>query len=390
MKGTLRWTWPVLLLAALVLVPRGLYHVRDRTELNVVVLDKTVPFRLWLEHRSLFWAMRALGVVTAAGAPYDWEKDYLGAYPPETPGDPPERTRDLAAADLERADLLYIADTYGVYRDDLKSGEKMLAALERSPKVYGGLGLVEARAAEEYVRRGGLLVSEFNSLGSPTEDAPRETLQRTMGVYWTRWIGRFFTDLDSLDEVPQWMRRNYEREWNRPWTFTGPGYVLCYEDAHVEVLRVGPEVAARGLRLDRAASSDTTLERAADGILYPYWFDVVENAGDAEVLATFTWQPTEAGRARLTARGLPETFPAVTVKRYAGGGRAFYFAGDFADNPLETAEVPFAGYLTARRWIEGLKVAPSEHAFYWRFYLPLVDRLLRDAAIRRSGTAGGR
>lgn len=385
MKGTLRWTWPVLLLAALVLAPRALYHFRDRATLNVVVLDKTVPFRLWLEHRSLFWAMRALGVVRPDGAPYDPARDYLGAYPAEKAGDPPERTRDLAPADLAGADLLYIADTYGVYRDDLRSGEKMLAALERSPKVYGGLGLVEARAAEEYVRGGGLLVSEFNSLGSPTEVAPRETLQRTLGINWTHWIGRFFNDLESLDEVPQWMRRNYEREWDRPWTFTGPGYVLCYEDAHVEVLRVGHEVAASGLRLERAASSDTTLEGAADGVLYPYWFDVVENAGNAEVLATFRWNPTEEGRARLRARGLPEAFPAVTVKRYPGGGRAFYFAGDFADNPLETAEVPFAGYLAFRRWIEAVKVAPSENAFYWRFYVPLMERLLRDAAERRRG-----
>jgi hypothetical protein len=384
-RRTLRWAWPVLLLAALVLVPRAIYAFRERTPLDVVVLDKTVPFRLWLEHRSLFWAMRALGVVRPDGAPYAWETDYLGAHPPETPGDPPERTRDLAPADLARADLLYIADTYGVYRDDLKSGEKMLAALERSPKVYGGLEPDEARAAEAYVRRGGWLVSEFNSLGSPTGDAPRETLERVLGVRWTHWIGRFFPELDSVDEVPQWMRRNYEREWKRPWTFTGPGYVLCYEDAHVEVLRVGPEVSARGLRLDRVASSDSTLAGAADGILYPYWFDVVERATDAELLATFTWRPTDAGRERLKARGLPETFPAVTVKRHDGGGRAFYFAGDFADNPLETAEVPFAGYLTFRRWIEAVKVAPSENAFYWRFYVPLVDRLVRDAAARRRG-----
>ena len=28
---------------------------------------------------------------------------------------------------------------------------------------------------------------------------------------WTRWIGRFFSDLSSREEVPQWMRDNYER-----------------------------------------------------------------------------------------------------------------------------------------------------------------------------------
>src|SRR3546814_9473159 len=53
----------------------------------------------------------------------------------------------LTAARLENADVLVIADTYGVYVGDYeRPGEQ--AALERSPKIYGGVDEAEARAIE--------------------------------------------------------------------------------------------------------------------------------------------------------------------------------------------------------------------------------------------------
>jgi len=67
----------------------------------------------------------------------------------------------------------------------------------------------------------------------------------------------------------------------------------------------------------------------------------------------------------------------------ASGGAAWYFAGDFADNPLDPRPVPFLGYLTFRRLIEGLKLAPSETAFYWRFYVPMMQAILRDVESSR-------
>src|SRR4029077_15170221 len=120
---------------------------RPSRHVDLCVLDKTVPFRNWFEHRSLYWLLLHLNVVKADGTNYLLERDYLGAYPPPIPGDPPERTRDLAAEDVAGARLVYLADTYGVYREDLESKERMAAALERSPKLYGGLTLEEAHAA---------------------------------------------------------------------------------------------------------------------------------------------------------------------------------------------------------------------------------------------------
>ncbi len=374
--------WPLAAVLLAVAFSWGSYETRSTRVLDVVVVDKTVPFRTYIEHRSLFWALRAVGVTRADGLPYDIPIDYLGAYPAAIPGDPPERTAELTGARALRADLVYLADTYGVYRDDLSSKEEMKAALERSPKVYGGLTPDEAEAVRKATRAGVTLVAEFNTLGSPTVAAARGILEEVLGVRWTRWRGRFFSDLSDREEVPQWMRRIYEHEWKKPWEFAGPGYVLVEEDSRCEVLRTGEEAKRIGLTIEREAPPDPLLSRAADGVPYPYWFDIVIPDDATQRLARFQWHVTPAGSDRLRARGLPESFPAVTRRVVQDAGPAYYFAGDFADNPMPDHEVPFAGYTTWMRWLHGAALAPSEMAFYWRFYYPTMERLLHDVPKR--------
>ena len=99
----------------------------------------------------------------------------------------------------------------------------------------------------------------------------------------------------------------------------------------------------------------------------------IEGSG-VRTLASFRWHLKEAGAARLRVRSLPERFPAVL--RRTDAGEAYYFAGDFADNPLDMTAVPFAGYPTLKRWIEAGRLAPAEDSFYWRFYAPMMTRLL--------------
>ncbi len=379
-ERSIRWIWPVVLVALLAIGPWAAWHLEGTVPLPIAVVDKTVPFETRIEHRSLYWLLDHLRIVKPDGTPYDRDRDYFGAFPGPRPGDPPARTTSLTAEAAKGAKLVYLADTYGVYRDDLKSGEAMEAALERSPKIYGGLETGEAEAAAAAVAAGRILVSEFNTLGSPTEAEPRRILETALGVRWTRWIGRYFVRLDDPAEVPGWLRRDYEREWSKPWSFTGPGYVLVQDDAHVEVLRPGRECDAVGLVIDRQSPADRILAGAADGVPYPYWFDVVEAAPATETLARFAWRLSPDGAARLRDRGLPETFPAVTRRRApSGGGTAYYFAGDFADNPMDDVRVPLAGYATLRRWLEAAKLAPSETAFYWRFYVPMMERIVEEA-----------
>ena len=373
---TLRWTWPMILIGIILLAPWACYSARPRKRLDVVVLDKTVPFNNRIEHRSLFWLLEHLKIERPAGGIYGADRDYLGAFPGPNPGDPPARTTELTRERASHADLIYLADTYGVYRDDLLSGRAMKAALERSPKIYGGLDLTEAEAAADAVAAGKTLVAEFNTLGSPTEGPARQSLERTLGVTWSRWIGRFFARLEDRAEVLEWMRRDYENEWRKPWVFAGPGYVLTQDDTHCEVLRMGPEVEWKGLTLEREEPADALLRNAETRIPYPYWFDVIRPGSNTRVLASFQWHLSDAGRKRLGERGLPIRFAAVTRHTTEGHGPAYYFAGDFADNPMAVAPIPLAGYPTMRKWFEKAKLSPSETAFYWCFYAPMMTHLL--------------
>ncbi len=373
----IRWAWPMLIVGVLIVLPWGCYHVRPHRPLDIVVVDKTVPFPTRIEHRSLYWLLDYLKIVKPDGQPYDRDEDYLGAFPGPEPGDRPQRTIDLTAGAARGADLLYLVDTYGVYEEDLASGPEMKAALERSPKIYGGLEPAEARAVREAVEAGRSVILEFNTFASPTGAGARQQIEQLLGVRWTRWIGRFFHDLSNEEEVPQWMRDNYEREWKQPWEFNGAGYVLLRDDLECEVFQLEREVERIGLTIEREQPVDPLLNEAHDGVAYPYWFDIVEPQARSETLASFLWHVTPGGELRLRERGLPLRFPAVVR---GPAGNAYYFAGDFADNPMPDPPVRVAGYLELRKWTESIKLAPSEESFYWRFYAPMMRRLLEDAA----------
>jgi hypothetical protein len=376
MKRTLRWAGPILASGALLLLPWGCYAARPTRALDLAIVDKTVPFANRLEHRSLYWLLRHRKVVQPDGRAYDSARDYLGAFPGPTPGDPPARTTELTSRRAVGADLVYLVDTYGVYEEDLASGAEMKAALERSPKIYGGLATAEVDAVERAIAAGVPVVAEFNAFASPTGALERERMERMLGVRWTHWVGRYFGGLDDPAEVPRWLVRVWEREHGLRWEFRGAGYVVTRDDTECEVLRSESELERIGLTIERERPVDPLVRAAHDGVGYGYWFDVVEAAPGATTLASYAWHATPGGRARLEARGLPARFPAIVR---APAARAWYFAGDFADNPLPEGERPFAGWLALRKTTESLRLAPSVDGFYWRFYAPLVDALLDEA-----------
>lgn len=374
---TLRWVWPILMIVLILALSWAIYVFQPSRPLAIVVVDKTVPFETRVEHRSFFWLLNYLKVVRPDMKPYDLKRDYFGAFPGKVAGDPPEKITDLPVSAARQADLVYLADTYGVYSDDLRSKSDMKAALERSHRICGGLELEEVTAVEEAVMAGNTVIAEFNTLGSPTASEPRHRLESLLGVKWSEWIGRFFPMLEDTGEVPEWVRRDYEREWKRKWELTGPGYVLLQDDAHCEVLLVGAATERVGLTIEKTEPVAPVLKEARDHTAYPYWFDILTPQPGTHVIATFRWHLTAAGRERLRERGLPEEFPAVTT-RTSGRGTAYYFAGDFADNPMHDSAVPLAGYLTLRRWIEGGRIGASKQAFYWRFYAPMIEELLAE------------
>ncbi len=351
---------------ALALGPHVAWWLTRSRSLRVVIVDKTVPFRNYREHAAVPWILHAMKVRAPTGRFLDPALDYVG-FDPET-----KTGHDLTDADLASADTLVVTDTYGVYAGDYENPDEH-AALERSAKIYGGLSNGEAAAIDAFAARGGLVVAEFNTFASPTETAARTRLEGLFGVRWTRWVARYWPDLQDANEVPRWVGATYERVYHAPFNVTGAGFVFVHEDGDIVVLREKEDLDPDVLTQDRTpAGAEFGLpERGA----FRYWIDVLEAKG-AEVLYEHVVHATSGGWRKLAAHGLPLRFPAITRR-----GVTYYFAGDFADSGIERGSPERAWLLGYRRTrANGCGGAGGDESFFWGFYAPIMERLLASRA----------
>ena len=222
--------------------------------LRVQVLDKTVPHEDYREHGALFWVLRHEKVVNPLGA-RDWNLDanYVGFTPDPDAVDGHGEGRDLRQTDLVGADLLFLADSYGVYSGDYEQGATR-AAIDRSTLIYGGLDSDELDLIEQFVADGNHLLAEFNTIASPTSGTSRSRLESLLGVKWTGWSGRFFPDLGDASEVPHWAPRDWREQYQQEWDLAGPGYLLVHESGRLFVLQTGVDTLEDGLIIQPVSS----------------------------------------------------------------------------------------------------------------------------------------
>ncbi|HEY4013558.1 MAG TPA: hypothetical protein VGM06_09485 [Polyangiaceae bacterium] len=361
----LRSSWVVLMgIASAILVPTALPYVAWRLEkaktLDVVIVDKTAPFRNYREHAAIPWLLHAMKLKSRTGRFLDPALDYVGYDPVD------KRGHDLTEHDLAGADVLVIADTYGVYVGDYqRPGEQ--AALERSPKIYGGLAIEEATAITAFAARGGTIIGEFNAFASPTDDAARAKMEALFGVRWTHWVARYWPNLQDANEVPKWIGRIYERVYHHPFDLRGGGLVFVHEDSDIVVLRDDDDLRSGVLSQERTRGG--TVFDLPDRGAFAYWLDVVESTA-SEVLYEHVVDTTKAGEETLIAHGLSRRFPAVT-RRWG----AWYFAGDFVDNTMDLGSPERAWLLPFRRTTAGCGGQTDETSF-WGWYVPIVSRIL--------------
>lgn len=357
------WVVAILLVLA---SPRIAWHFQKAHTLDVVVVDKTVPFHKYREHAGIPWILHAMKLKPSNGPFLDAETGYVG-FDPGT-----RRGTDLSAEHLAHADVLVVADTYGVYAGDYeRPGEQ--AALERSARIYGGLTDAEAGAIKSFSDRGGLVLGEFNTFASPTPPSARKTMEQVFGVRWTRWVARYWPDLQDESEVPKWVGRVWQNVTHTPFSMKGGGIVFVREDEDIEVLLDGDDLEGHAITQER------TPRGAAFGIPehggFRFWLDVVE-ATDAEVLCEHVVSTTMAGNFKLARHGLGNRFPALTKNK-----EAWYFAGDFVDTTVELGNPESFGILRWRALTSGLGASSApDDGFFWDFYAPILSKLFASRA----------
>jgi hypothetical protein len=359
---------PALVVAGLLLLatPRIVWRLKRARTLEVVIVDKTVPFQKYREHAAIPWILHALKIRSAAGSFLDPARDYVGFEPKTKTG------TDLTPAHLEHADALVVADTYGVYRGDYeKPGDE--AALERSPKIYGGFEQAEANAVEAFATSGKLVIGEFNTFASPTPPPARETLERVFGVRWTKWVGRYWANLQDPNEVPPWVGRVWEKVTHTPFDKTGGAMVFVREDEDIIVLQDGVDLGERVITQEPTALGKALQFPERGG--FWFWMDVVEPT-DGEVLYEHVIDATPAGEKQLADHKLGRRFPALTKR-----SEAWYFAGDFVDTTIDLGNPESYGLLDWRERTAGCGGGTTnDSGSFWAFYAPIVAHLFAKRA----------
>jgi len=485
----------ILVISASIAIPHFFWNSAPELSLKIAVLDKTVPFTDHREHRGLFWLLGQNKFVDASKGDsarwYDLDSDYYGFFPPdpetvtisESPTDKPPvaqgsigfateaaaaepaeateaaeavseetidypipeegeelsvngdwRTDLLTVNDLQDRNVLYIADTYGVYTGDYlqRAGKE----IERNQKIFGGLSESEVEATEWFAAQGHLIIGEFNCFASPTPKELRERTESVFGVQWTGWSGRYFVNFADRTDVPYWLMDKWEADNSRPWDLEGAGYMFVNDDTgEYLILQEDVHIERRGVELvpiERFAAEDDM--QGVEPCTFCYWFDVIEAGPDVDVLADFDLHLTAAGAQLLSAHNVPLKFPAVTRRHVvfqpmadnetgeAAGDEiteaaaaaaeagsemearrnhrkgeirsndreylAYYMAGNMMNAKMELGPHNTRLTMYINRSFYSQPVVGSQGYFFWHTYYPMVSNILRKEANRLTGSPG--
>ncbi len=374
----------ILLLIVFVL-PFIIWYALPTQPLALFVIDKTADANV-REHASIYWLMKHWKYVDpSSGNFYDAAKDYYGFFPKDS------STSPLSALQLRDVDLLYLADTYGIYRYPMRYDryERLLPQNYIPIELtYGGLSAEEMDRIEEYARRGGTAVAEFNTLQDPQlrDRATQRRLERIFGVRYTGSLGRYY---DNLNTAALWMKDQFARQRGKEWDLSGPGVIIIRQNeqdssAFIVVLEAddlerNPVVVRNGVH--------PLVRNASDEIPYYYFFEILGVDTAASVISRFEIRCTGSGREKMAAAGIPLSFPAIVLS--GAEEQRVYFAGDFADNAVDMMLTQYWNVEFLLSKLFSFYFVSDQTRFFWKFYLPLVDELFRQAA-ERSRIAGRR
>jgi hypothetical protein len=358
------------------------WHLSPTREINMLVVDKTVPENNYREHRSIFWIAEHRRFTNRNGDFLQADSDYLG-YHPES-----GVKNSLSTADLIAVDLLYLADTYGIY--DYEEGldyyeDQLPYAIQDIELLYGGFSFSEAEAIASFAAAPGkLLIGEHNVFGYPTYLDPEASLllQDLFAVSYNGWLTRYYSD---LNEAAYWMKELYSIIYGQEWNIKGAGMVFVREE-------FAPLGWNRDLVIVQSENfngpwpainnrDDQLLTGAASGVPYHYWLEVLTVNPGAKVLAYYDLPLDTENRAALSLRGLPERFPAVIYSQPAGKAARIYFAGDFADQLPALLTPRLTGSAAIQRFFSYLPGLPVEYRFFFQWYEPVLRNILHAGSV---------
>ena len=372
----------IALVLLIILVPCCMWVVwlcTPNKKFVIAIVDKTVLTQDGQEHISLNWVLNHNKITKTHNKPYSISKDYFGFFPLknekyELKG--LERFSSYQLSQLSRdAAMVYFTDTYGIYNNEwFKEGN--ISA--RSGILYGGLTYQDIELLADMKEGHKLILTEFNTIGSPTQTANRLAFEKMFALKWTGWTGRYFNNLnvDTNLEIPEWLVLNYKKNHNGKWPFKSAGLVFVNNHDEVVVLEEGKDLKTA---LPYILATVDAQERLGlpKKIKYAFWFDVMKPDLEInKIEASFKLDFLAAGKAKLENNGIPLSFPAIIS--HLEDYRFYYFSGDFSDNSISLNSSYFKGIGFFKSFFYDDRDPAERSSFFWKFYRPLLHNILKE------------
>lgn len=368
---------------ALILLPLWMWLgwiITPKEKLVVAIVDKTVLDNSGQEHLSLTWILNHQRFTKTPTQSYNVSQDYFGFMPKDNEKFKLKGLERFSSEQLKQlsndADLTYFTDTYGVYKNEWYS-QKM--GTERSGVLYGGLSAQDVEFLQDMKDRHKLIITEFNTIGSPTNTDNRNKFEKMFGMHWTGWTARYFDNLDTAKnkELPRWLINDYKRDHEKKWPFRKAGLAFVNNDDQVVILEDSTHMTDPVPHIISLQYGQKVL-KLPQRMKYPFWFDIITpSLAVNHAVSRFDLGLNARGRAELKKYNIPTTFPAIIMHKDKDY-QFYYFSGDFCDNPIGITTSYFKG-ISYFRWLFYNSDEPAERkSFFWDFYRPMITQILRD------------
>ena len=371
MKGVNVFKILALVLIPLLIISFLFWFFQDKKLAAVYILDKTVPDASCSEHKSFNWILNYYKYADRNSKLYSYKKDYYGFFPLHDHQYSIRSLRLYEALSIpDDLDMVYYADTYGVtYKDWFNRPPDKL----HSPLIYGGLNQNDYLLLSEMKRKNKLIITEFNTLASPTSDLIREKTETLFDFNWTGWVGCYYSSLaSSNNNLPSWITAQYEQKYQKKWLFKGAGIVLAHEKGDIIVLDSKTCLSQSYPKIITGRYGQETYHLPPYQN-YSFWFDIVKTGTSNRVVSSYKLCTNSKGNQLLLQFGLSSEFPAVI--EHLDGYKFYYFAGDYSSRNIVYGTSYFKGFPHLAKAFY-LSSSASKKAFFWRFYMPLVHSIL--------------
>ncbi len=371
------------LLVAILLLPLWMWLAwlfTSKKKMVVAIIDKTVMTKDGQEHVSFTWIMNHERFTKSKTKLYKTGSDYFGFFPLEKENFRLKGLERFSPDLLEKlsndADVVYFTDTYGIYRNEWYVKKNVA---ERSGIVYGGMSEQDIILLRNMKSKHKLIITEFNTIDSPTNPEIRSEFETLFGLKWSGWTGRNFSSLDTIvnTELPRWLINNYKRQHAGQWPFHNAGIAFVNNSDQVVVIEEETQLkdAMPYIESNSYGQEKLGLPRR---IKYPFWFDIMQpDPLVNKIAAEFILAPNAAGEAELKKNNIPSHFPAVTMHK-GTDYQFYYFSGDFCDNPVSMITSYFRGIRFFKSFFYNSKNPGERASFFWNFYQPMMTTIVND------------